>query len=135
MNARKNSHLYVYSRLYFYSFLYFYCYRKAIVATFFMNSKIICDPNPMHYEFWWEIGKNSSFFVMLLTWSYWMLQKFHTYAFIQFYTFISFLENFPPIRLFSPILLLIFKEISHLFFYLDSSSIRISRVINLFSIS
>jgi hypothetical protein len=48
---RKNSHLYVYSRLYFYSFLYFYCYRKVIAATFFMNSTIICDPNPMHYEF------------------------------------------------------------------------------------
>ena len=125
---RKNSHLYVYSRLYFYSFLYFYCYRKAIVATFFMNSTIICDPNPMHYEFWWEIGKNSSIFVMQLTWSYSLLQKFPTYTFIQSYTFISFPENFLPIRLFSPILLLIFKEISHLFFYSDSSSIRNSRV-------
>ena len=42
--------------------LYFYCYKKAIVATFFMNSTIICDPNPMHYEFWWEIGKKQFFF-------------------------------------------------------------------------
>ena len=33
------------------------------------------------------------------------------------YTFISFSENFPPIRLFSPILLLDFKKISHLYFY------------------
>ena len=44
------------------------------------------------------------------------------------YTFISFSENFPPIRLFSPILLLDFKKISHLYFYQEPSSIRNSRV-------
>ena len=44
-------------------------------------------------------------------------------------TFINFQEIFLPIRLFSPIFLLIFEEISHLYFYSDSSSIRNSRVI------
>ena len=47
---------------------------------------------------------------------------------IPTYTFINFQEFFPPIRLFSPIFLLVFEEISHLYFYLDSSSIRNSRV-------
>ena len=54
---------------------------------------------------------------------YWMLQKIPTY------TFISFQEIFPPILLFSPIFLLVFEEISHLYFYSDSSSIRNSRVL------
>ena len=45
------------------------------------------------------------------------------------YTFISFSENFPPIRLFSPILLSDFKKISHLYFYSEPSSIWNSRVI------
>ena len=53
---------------------------------------------------------------------YWMLPKIPTY------TFINFQEIFPPIRLFSPIFLLVFEEISHLYFYSDSSSIRNSRV-------
>ena len=57
-----------------------------------------------------------------------MLPKNTTYTFIQAYTFISFQQKVPPIRLFPPILLLIFKEISHLYFYSDSSSIRNSRV-------
>ena len=42
--------------------------------------------------------------------------------------FISFQQKFPPICLFPPILLLVFEEISHLYFYSDSSSIRNSRV-------
>ena len=57
-----------------------------------------------------------------------MLPKNTTYTFIQAYTFISFQQKVPPIRLFPPILLLIFREISHLYFYSDSSSIRNSRV-------
>ena len=44
--------------------------------------------------------------------------------------FINFQQKFSPIRLFPPILLLIFKEISHLYFYLEPSSIRNSRVSN-----
>ena len=44
------------------------------------------------------------------------------------YTFIYFQQKVPPIRLFPPILLLIFKEISHLYFYSEPSSIRNSRV-------
>ena len=57
--------------------------------------------------------------------------KIPTYTFIhlfQAYTFISFQEIFPPILLFSPIFLLVFQKISHLCFYLDSSSIRNYRV-------
>jgi hypothetical protein len=47
---------------------------------------------------------------------------------IPTYTFINFQEIFPPILfLFSPIFLLVFEEISHLYFYSDSSSIRNSR--------
>ena len=57
-----------------------------------------------------------------------MLPKNPTYTFIQTYTFISFQQKFPPICLFPPILLLVFEEISHLYFYSDSSSIRNSRV-------
>ena len=49
---------------------------------------------------------------------------------IPTYTFINFQEIFLPIRLFSPMFLLIFEEISHLYFYSDSSSIRNSRVCN-----
>ena len=60
--------------------------------------------------------------VELLMVLYWMLPKIPTY------TFINFQEIFPPIRLFSPIFLLVFEEISHLYFYLDLSSIRNSRV-------
>ena len=45
------------------------------------------------------------------------------YIFFQFYKFISVPEKFPSI-LFSPILLLLFKEISHLYFYSELSSIR-----------
>ena len=59
---------------------------------------------------------------------YQMLPKNPTYTFIQTYTFINFQQKFPPIRLIPPILLLIFEEISHLYFYSDSSSIRNSRV-------
>ena len=50
--------------------------------------------------------------------------KIPTYTFIQAYTFISFQEIFPPILLFSPIFLLVFQKISHLYFYSESSSIR-----------
>ena len=57
-----------------------------------------------------------------------MLPKNPTYTFIQTYTFINFQQKVPPIRLFPPILLLIFKEISHLYFYSEPSSIRNSRV-------
>ena len=57
-----------------------------------------------------------------------MLPKNPTYTFIQTYMFINSKRKFPPIRLFPPILLLIFKEISHLYFYLEPSSIRNSRV-------
>ena len=57
-----------------------------------------------------------------------MLPKNTTYTFIQAYTFISFQQKVPPIRLFPPILLLFFRGISHLYFYSDSSSIRNSRV-------
>ena len=39
-----------------------------------------------------------------------------------------FSKKVPPIRLFPPILLLIFKEISHLYFYSEPSSIRNFRV-------
>ena len=38
------------------------------------------------------------------------------------------MENFPHILLFSPIFLLVFDEISYLYFYSDSSSIQNSRV-------
>ena len=58
-----------------------------------------------------------------------MLPEILTYTFIQTYTFINFQQKVLPIRLFPPILLLIFKEISHLYFYLEPSSIRNSRVI------
>ena len=44
------------------------------------------------------------------------------------YTFINFQQKVPPIRLFPPILLLLFTEISHLYFYLEPSSIWNSRV-------
>ena len=50
------------------------------------------------------------------------------YALIWDYSFINFQQKVPPIRLFSPIFLLIFKEFSHLYFYSDPSSIRNSRV-------
>ena len=56
-------------------------------------------------------------------------KKSHLYALIQDYTFINFQQKVPPIRLFPPILLLIFKEISHLYFYSEPSSIRNSRVL------
>ena len=45
------------------------------------------------------------------------------------YTFIHFQQKIPPICLFPPILLLVFKEISHLYFYSELSSIRNSRVV------
>ena len=48
------------------------------------------------------------------------------------YTFINFQQKVPPIRLFPPILLLVFKEISHLYFYSEPSSIQNSRVHNKF---
>ena len=63
------------------------------------------------------------------THDFWMLSKIPIYTFIQSYTFISFTEIFPPICLFSPILLFFIKEISHLYFHSDSSSIRNYRVI------
>ena len=50
------------------------------------------------------------------------------YALIWDYSFINFQQKIPPIRLFSPIFLLLFKEFSHLYFYSDPSSIRNSRV-------
>ena len=56
------------------------------------------------------------------------------FYFIESYTIISFLENFPPILLFSPIRLLFFNEFSHLYFYSEPSSIRNSRVLNAFFI-
>ena len=64
-----------------------------------------------------------------LLYLYWMLPKNPTYTFIQTYTFISFQQKFPPICLFPPILLLVFEEISHLYFYSEPSSIRSSRVV------
>ena len=57
-----------------------------------------------------------------------MLPEIPTYTFIQTYTFINFQQKVLPIRLFPPILLLIFKEISHLYFYSEPSSIWNSRV-------
>ena len=42
-----------------------------------------------------------------------MLPQNPTYTFIQTYTFINFKQKVSPIRLFPPMLLLIFKEISH----------------------
>ena len=50
--------------------------------------------------------------------------KIPTYTLIQAYTFINFTEIFPPILLFSPIRLLVFQKISHLYFYSEPSSIR-----------
>ena len=44
-------------------------------------------------------------------------QKNPTYTFIQTYTFINFKQKVSPRRLFPPMLLLIFKEISHPYFY------------------
>ena len=55
-------------------------------------------------------------------------QKNPTYTFIQTYTFVNFQQKVPPIGLFPPILIIIFKEISHLYFYSEPSSIRNSRV-------
>ena len=55
-------------------------------------------------------------------------KKSRLYALIWDYSFINFQQKVPPIRLFSPIFLLIFKEFSHLYFYSDPSSIRNSRV-------
>ena len=55
-------------------------------------------------------------------------KKSHLYALIWDYSFINFQQKVPPIRLFPPILLLLFKEFSHLYFYSDPSSIRNSRV-------
>ena len=57
-------------------------------------------------------------------------KKSRLYALIWDYSFINFQQKVPPIRLFSPIFLLLFKEFSHLYFYSDPSSIRNSRVCN-----
>ena len=46
-----------------------------------------------------------------------MLPQNPTYTFIQTYTFINFKQKVSPRRLFPPMLLLIFKEISHPYFY------------------
>ena len=59
-------------------------------------------------------------------------KKSHLYALIWDYSFINFQQKFPPIRLFSPIFLLSFKEFSHLYSYSDPSSIRNSRVLTSF---
>ena len=64
-----------------------------------------------------------------------MLPKDPTYTFIQTYTFINFKQKVPPIRLFPPILLLISNEIFHLYFYLEPSSIRNSRVLTFVNFS
>ena len=45
------------------------------------------------------------------------IPKITTYTLIQFYSFISFQENFPPIRLFRPILLFFFEKNSYLYVY------------------
>ena len=58
------------------------------------------------------------------------LRRYVGILFWPTYTFISFPENFLPIRLFSPIFLLLFKQFSHLHFYSDPSSIRNSRVLS-----
>ena len=58
-----------------------------------------------------------------------ILPKNPTYTFIQTYTFVNFQRKVPPIRLFPPILIIIFKEISHLCFYSEPSSIQNSRVL------
>ena len=55
-------------------------------------------------------------------------KKSRLYALIWDYSFINFERKVPPIRLFPPIFLLIFKEISYLYFYSEPSSIRNSRV-------
>ena len=47
------------------------------------------------------------------------------------YTFINFQRKVPPICLFPPILILFFKEIFHLYFYMEPSSIWNSRVLTL----
>ena len=87
-------------------------------AIFFMNfSKILADfqaggfPRLVFIRKCWIIDGPLS-----------MLPKIPTY------TFINFQEIFPSIRLFSNIFLLVFVEISHLYVYSDSSSIRNSRV-------
>ena len=56
-------------------------------------------------------------------------KKSRLYTLIWDYSFINFQQKVPPIRLFSPIFLLIFKEFSHLYSYSDPSSIRNSRVL------
>ena len=55
-------------------------------------------------------------------------KKSRLYKLIWDYSFINFQQKGPPIRLFSPIFLLIFKEFSHLYFYSDPLSIQNSRV-------
>ena len=59
-------------------------------------------------------------------------KKSHLYALIWDYSFINFQQKVPPIRLFSPIFLLLFKEFSHLYFYSDPSSIRNYTFINFY---
>jgi hypothetical protein len=58
-----------------------------------------------------------------------MRKKSHLYALIWDYSFINFQQKVPPMRLFSPIFLLLFKEFSLLYFYSDPSSIRNSRLL------
>ena len=95
-----------------------------MLAIFFMNFSRILDQisKQMVSQGWFPLGIRMEHpNVELLMVLYWMLPKIPTY------TFINFQEIFPPIRLFSPICLLVFEEISHLYFYSDSS-IRNSRV-------
>ena len=88
-------------------------------------------------EFAWKSDQKLINCIIIFDWNlkqtllylYWMLPKSPIYTFIQAYMFISFQEKVPPIRLFPPILLLFLREISHLYFYSDSSSIRNSRVV------
>ena len=128
----KTSHLHVYSHLYF--LLIFVLLSNYI--TFFkiqygpfwpqMTSEVTLRPQLGKLFYNWLIFDWNS--KQILLYLYWMLPKNPTYTFIQTYTFISFQKKFPPICLFPPILLLVFEEISHLYFYSDSSSIRNSRV-------
>ena len=141
-NEKKMSHLYVYFHLYFYSFLLVkeisktFCYIKPLLKPYFcMKFNRILNQNS-NASTWFPMapirnsdgdthpnGKQIIYGPLLNA------TKIPTYTFIQAYTFIRFQEIFPPILLFSPILLLVFQKISHLYVYSESSSIRNSRVI------
>ena len=121
----KKSHLYIYSHLYFYTFLNFFIVQslELLITTqkfWFIHSKL--EFFELRFKF-----KNTDYYISrhkLIE----NKKKSCLYALIWDYSFINFQQKVPPIRLFSPIFLLIFKEFSHLYFYSDPSSIRNSRV-------